>query len=338
MKKLTILVISILVSKSLFAQVGIGTNSPQALLHVNQGNVLFQGPTSIPASPASPIPNVTGVSLMFNSQKGAFRAGVADFAWNDGNIGKASVAMGFYTRAKGNNSTAFGNQTTADGESSFAMGFASLASSPYSNAMGNNVQATGERSTAMGNYVSTNEKTGSFIIGDNSPDFLINSNENNQMLMRFTGGYVLVSGNSYSGVALNSGANAWSVYSDVTKKEKFLPVNGEETLNKISALSLTTWNYKGQDSKKFRHHGPMAQDFYAAFGKDDLGTMGNDTTINQADFDGVNFEAIHALIKRTEVLQKRVDELEKQVLTSGKKRLLNPVYTSEKKKRLVAGK
>ncbi len=53
----------------------------------------------------------------------------------------------------------------------------------------------------------------------------------------------------------------------------------------------------------------MAQDFYAAFGKDSYGAVGNDTTIAQADMDGVSFIAIQALEKRTAELQKKVAEL-----------------------------
>ena len=55
----------------------------------------------------------------------------------------------------------------------------------------------------------------------------------------------------------------------------------------------------------------MAQDFYAAFGKDSYGAVGNDTTIAQADMDGVSFIAIQALEKRTAELQKKVAESEK---------------------------
>jgi hypothetical protein len=68
-------------------------------------------------------------------------------------------------------------------------------------------------------------------------------------------------------------------------------------------LNLTSWNYKQQNPQIFRHYGPMAQDFYAAFGKDRYGAIGNDTTINSADFDGVNLIAIQALEKRTQKIR-----------------------------------
>ena len=45
----------------------------------------------------------------------------------------------------------------------------------------------------------------------------------------------------------------------------------KEILEKIAKMNLTTWNYKTQDPKTFRHYGPMAQDFFAAFGKDEMG-------------------------------------------------------------------
>ena len=70
-----------------------------------------------------------------------------------------------------------------------------------------------------------------------------------------------------------------------------------------------TWNYKTQDAKTFRHYGPMAQEFYKAFGRDDLGTIGCDSMINQHDFLGVNFIAIQALEKRTILLQKENEDL-----------------------------
>ena len=61
----------------------------------------------------------------------------------------------------------------------------------------------------------------------------------------------------------------------------------------------------------------MAQDFYKAFGKDGLGTIGCDTLINQQDFLGVSFIAIQALEKRTqkiELLLKQNASLQKEVV------------------------
>jgi hypothetical protein len=60
----------------------------------------------------------------------------------------------------------------------------------------------------------------------------------------------------------------------------------------------------------------MAQDFYHAFGKDAIGVIGNDTTINQQDFLGVNLIAIQALEKRTRQIseqQEEIDALKKEI-------------------------
>jgi Chaperone of endosialidase len=100
-------------------------------------------------------------------------------------------------------------------------------------------------------------------------------------------------------------------------KEKVTLTDGEDFLKKISLMKLGSWNYISQNPLKQRHYGPMAQDFYAAFGKDEFGTIGNDTTINSADFDGVNLIAIQALEKRTqkiEKLEKENEELRKMML------------------------
>jgi len=99
----------------------------------------------------------------------------------------------------------------------------------------------------------------------------------------------------------------------VRRKENFVPVNGEAFLNKIDNFKLSSWNYKEQ-SGEHRHYGPMAQDFYAAFGHDGVGTIGCDTLINQQDFLGVNFIAVQALVKRTDELKKENEKLKTQLL------------------------
>ncbi len=56
---------------------------------------------------------------------------------------------------------------------------------------------------------------------------------------------------------------------------------------------------------KFRHYGPMAQDFFAAFGHDAVGQIGTDTTINSGDMAGILMVAVQALEKRTAELKQK---------------------------------
>ena len=83
-------------------------------------------------------------------------------------------------------------------------------------------------------------------------------------------------------------------------KENFRAVDGDEVLQKIREFDLTSWNYIGQDPRQFRHYGPVAQEFFAAFGHDDVGTVGTPTTINSGDLAGILMIAVQALEKRTD--------------------------------------
>jgi hypothetical protein len=96
---------------------------------------------------------------------------------------------------------------------------------------------------------------------------------------------------------------AYTFGSDKTKKENFQLVDGEEVLRKIRGFELTTWNFIGHDPQQFRHYGPMAQDFYAAFGHDGIGRIGSETTINSGDMAGILMIAVQALEKRTAELR-----------------------------------
>src|SRR5215813_11671770 len=87
-------------------------------------------------------------------------------------------------------------------------------------------------------------------------------------------------------VTVIEGQVPFTASSDKTKKENFKPVDGEEVLGKIRGFELTSWNFIGHDPKEFRHYGPMAQDFFAAFGHDGVGRIGTETTINSGDIAG----------------------------------------------------
>jgi len=95
----------------------------------------------------------------------------------------------------------------------------------------------------------------------------------------------------------------FSAVSDKTQKENFKPVDREAVLGKIRGFELTSWNFIGHDPKEFRHNGPMAQDFFAAFGHDGVGQIGSETTINSGDMAGILMIAVQAFEKRTAELK-----------------------------------
>ncbi len=104
-------------------------------------------------------------------------------------------------------------------------------------------------------------------------------------------------------VTVIEGEVGFTASSDRNKKENLKPVDGEEVLGKIRGLSLSSWNFIGHDPKQFRHYGPMAQDFFTAFGDDGIGKIGTPTTITSTDIDGILMVAAQALEKRTEALK-----------------------------------
>ena len=106
-------------------------------------------------------------------------------------------------------------------------------------------------------------------------------------------------------VTVIEGQVAFTASSDKTKKENFQPVDGEAVLGKIRGFELSSWNFIGHDPKEFRHYGPMAQDFFAAFGHDGVGQIGTETTINSGDMAGILMIAVQALEKRTAELKQK---------------------------------
>src|SRR5262249_13970545 len=110
-------------------------------------------------------------------------------------------------------------------------------------------------------------------------------------------------------VTVIEGQVPFTASSDKTKKENFKPVDVEDVLRKIRGFELTSWNFIGHDQKEFRHYGPMAQDFFAAFGHDAVGQIGTDTTINSGDIAEILMIAVQALEKRTAELKQTKAEL-----------------------------
>jgi hypothetical protein len=229
--------------------------------------------------------------------------------------GPGATAMGSVNTASGDNATVMGNSNTASGVASTAMGLQNTASGLASTAMGYLNIASGNYSTALGHRMNTNGHAGAFMIGDTDPlgQGTTGAGAADQFVARFRNGYYLMTSGTgtRTGVVIGAGQNAWSAISDSTRKERFLPMNHTQVLQKINAMKLTSWNYKGQ--REIRHYGPMAQDFYAAFGHDALGQVGCDTLINSHDFAGVTFAAVQALIRENERLRVETQNLASQL-------------------------
>ena len=147
-----------------------------------------------------------------------------------------------------------------------------------------------------------------------------------RVFLKTPGGTTIYSDEAQSaGVSLAAGGGAWATLSDRNAKENFAPVDRREVLEKVVSLPLSTWNYKSE-AAVFRHLGPMAQDFKAAFG---LGET--DTGITTVDADGVALAAIQGLNEkvevgnqksknRTQMLEAKLQQKEKEI-TELKQRL-----------------
>jgi len=110
-----------------------------------------------------------------------------------------------------------------------------------------------------------------------------------------------------TGCSLSAGGGTWDCTSDRSAKANFAPVDGVAILNTLAGLPIETWNFNTQDAS-IRHIGPMAQDFYAAFG---LGV--GQTTISAVDADGVALAAIQGLYSLVQSQQAENDALQERV-------------------------
>ena len=226
-------------------------------------------------------------------------------------VSRRSVAtpLAIFNTASGF-SALFSNTT---GESNTAIGLGALIANTTgnrNNATGASAlqrNATGTNNTASGVQTLFTNTTGSFNTAIGNGADVTAENLNNATAI---GSNALV--NASNKVRLGNGAVTviegqvpFTASSDKTKKENFQPVDGEEVLGKIRGFELSSWNFIGHDPKKFRHYGPMAQDFFAAFGHDGVGEIGTETTINSGDLAGILMIAVQALEKRTAELKQK---------------------------------
>jgi hypothetical protein len=281
-------------------------------------------------------PNVIG-GFSGNSVTGlAYGATIAGGGYAD-SINQVSGNMS--TIGGGNSNTVLGPSSTIGGGYSNTVQF--VAGSTIGGGGANTIQNGGEYGTIPGGYGNavagpycfaagrdaTASGLGSFVWGDGNAATA--SSGDHQFVVRCSGGaFFYTSTGTSSGVTLAPGGGSWSNLSDREAKEHFTPVDAIGVLERVAALPVTAWNYRAQD-KRVRHIGPVAQDFFAAFG------LGEDERhIATVDEEGVALTAIKGLNQKLEAkeveiqrlklqnssLASRLAELEKTVrsLTAGK--------------------
>ncbi|MBI3459573.1 tail fiber domain-containing protein [Candidatus Acetothermia bacterium] len=134
----------------------------------------------------------------------------------------------------------------------------------------------------------------------------------NRLFLWASGGTTLFTNDAKTaGVSVAAGGGSWSSVSDRNAKANLHSVDGRAILAKLANIPISTWNYKSQDPS-IRHLGPMAQDFYAAFG------LGEDEKhITTIDADGISLVSIQALYKMSLERDKEIEELRQELDKKG---------------------
>ncbi len=99
---------------------------------------------------------------------------------------------------------------------------------------------------------------------------------------------------------------AFNTTSDHHAKHDFVPVDSQEVLRKVSSMPISKWRFNGDGD--VAHVGPMAQDFYAAFG---LGQ--DDKHIATVDEEGVALAAIQGLNQKLEERDGEIKDLKRDL-------------------------
>jgi hypothetical protein len=203
--------------------------------------------------------------------------------------------------------------TVCGGEGNMALGNYAIVGGGYSN------KADGQYATVPGGYLNEVEGdysfaaghrakatyNGCFVWGDHTSGD-IETTGHNQFKVRAKGGTWFYSNYSCTnGVRLESYGTEWIGFtsSDKALKHNIRRVDGKEILSKLVQVPISRWSFKA-DPPRIEHIGPMAQDFYAAFGLGD-----DDKSISTVDPDGVALAAIQGLYELVKEKDAEIAEL-----------------------------
>jgi hypothetical protein len=277
------------------------------------------------------------------------------FSWAGGSNSTASglysLAFGDTNFARGTSSIVFGSGNEVKGAAGFSAGAGNRVCDTYGVALGNNAKSGGpyingkcdpdsfnnrglaaiaigynvtadqDHTMAFGKFASNNGFSGTFVWSDGSATASADTFKNlvnNEFAARATGGFRFRTNlTGTTGCNLPAGSGVFNCTSSRLTKENFIMVSGDDALNRLRKVPVSSWNYISEGNAT-RHLGPMAEDFYDAF---KLGT-GN-TSIGVQDLTGVSLAAIKALDQRTVELQKKTVEVEQLRGQMNELRLVN---------------
>ncbi len=254
-----------------------------------------------------------------------------------GSDNTAGGAYALQNNSTGTNNNAFGSQalfsnTTAYENNAFGGSALYYNTTGYQNtACGEqtlNHNITGPRNTGNGSFSLAYNTTGSYNTASGFSALLTNVTGTNNTAIGSSADVSAGNLSNATAIGANAVVNAsdkirlgdanvtvieaevgLTVVSDSARKENIRPIDGEAVLRNLRELNLASWNLKGHNSEEFRHYGPMAQEFFAAFGHDGIGRIGTPTTINSSDMAGILMIAVQALEKRTAEVQSMKAEI-----------------------------
>ena len=210
----------------------------------------------------------------------------------------ATVGGGRFNEASGEDATVGGgNGNTASGEHSTVLG-------------GQDNTAGGSYSVVAGRNAESNSD-GQFVFTDSSPETdTFPTGISNRFYAMFDNGYRFLTDTTdgEAGVWMGNGATSWSSISSVEKKTDIVPVDAQDILEKVADLDVSTWTYKWKTDTL--HMGPMAGEFFDAFGLGD-----SDEGIQTIDADGVLFAAIQGAAEKLDEKDERIDAQAERIAT-----------------------
>ncbi len=243
MKKIISSIATMIVLQANAQNVGIGTSTPQARLHVADSSVFFSSPSSS-TSGTTPAQN-GGIGMLWVGGKAALRVGrETGTNWAYDNIGDYSSSFGFNNSVPGVGSFASGNDNTVSDNYSVALGSYNYARNQrtlafgnysrglgdFSNAIGYNVASLAFQSTALGRFNVLSGNTSSEILSD--PILVVgngtaDNNRSNALTILKNGnvGIGTVSPSSPLQIATSNSNNAFYVTNVTTSAVPGLEVN-----------------------------------------------------------------------------------------------------------------